>query len=178
MILGVFASPDRATAVRLRLRESERLKLIGIVSLASIKRDVDGRLELLEARKASNWTHDRSGGFYGILGLMWGPTPDASSSSRLHGLAEALPPGSSAIAALIEHRWVEDVRALMEEAGAETVMEALKAEIADALADGRDIVVTAGATDWRPDPCKRLGLLDDEITAEPTRAKTEWETTL
>jgi len=38
MILGVFASPDRADVVRRRLRESERLELIGIVSLASIKR--------------------------------------------------------------------------------------------------------------------------------------------
>ena len=44
----------------------------------------------------------------------------------------------------------------MEEAGGDTVSEALKAEIAAAMADGRDIVVTAGATDWRTGPFGRL----------------------
>jgi uncharacterized membrane protein len=156
MILGVFASPDRANVVRRRLRESERLELIGIVSLALIKRDEKGRLEVLEAGHSSSDTRDWSGSFGEILRLMWGPTEDASTSARLHGLASALPPGSSAIAALIEHRWVDDVRALMEEAGSDTVTEALKTEIAAALAEGRDIVVTAGATDWHPSPLGRL----------------------
>jgi hypothetical protein len=158
MILGVFSSPTRAKAVRRKLRESERLEVISIVSLALIKRDEGGRLELLEARRASDWSERRSESLSGILRLLWGPTQDASSSARLHGLAEALPPGSSAIAALIEHRWVNDVRALMEEAGADTVSEALKSEIAAALAERRDLVVTAGAADWRADPLRRLGV--------------------
>jgi uncharacterized membrane protein len=158
MILGVFASPTRASAVRQKLRESERLEVISIVSLALIKRDERGRLELLEARTSSDWSERQSGSLYGILRLLWGPTQDASSSLRLHGLAEALPPGSSAIAALIEHRWVDDVRALMEEAGARTVTEVLKSEIAAALAERRDLVVTAGAADWRADSLQHLGV--------------------
>jgi hypothetical protein len=165
IILGVFASPNRASAVRRTLRESERAGVIDVVSLALIKRDLDGSLELLEARASSDWSTARTGSLSGILQLLWGPTHDASSSARLHGLAQALPPGSSAIAALIEHRWVDDVRALMEEAGAKTVTEALKSEIAAALAERRDLVVTAGAADWRAEPLRRLGVPTAEAPA-------------
>jgi len=152
VILGVFASPTRAGEVRLKLRENERLELIEIVSLALIKRDDDGRLEFLESRSAWGGIERRAGSLSGILRLVWGP----SSSSRLHELATALPPGSSAIAALIEHRWVDDVRALMEEAGADTVADVLKSEIAAALSEGRDVVLTAGAADWRTAGLERL----------------------
>src|SRR5690349_18597786 len=114
MILGVFTSPDGASTVRGVLRESERRRVIGIVSLALIKRDDQGKLELLEARSKAPAADDRSGSFDAILRLMLG-----SNSARLHGLADSFAPGTSAIAALIEHRWVEDVRALMEEAGEE-----------------------------------------------------------
>src|SRR5262249_52005790 len=149
VILGVFASPTRADEVRLRLRENERLDLIEIGGLASITRDDDGRLEVLESRTPVVGIEQRAGSLSGILRLLWGP-------SRLQELATALPPGSSAIAALIEHRWVDDVRALMEEAGADTVADVLKSEIAAALAEGRDLVLTAGAADWRATALERL----------------------
>jgi uncharacterized membrane protein len=152
MILGVFTSSDGASAVRDVLRESERRKVIGIVRLALIKRDQEGKLDLLEARNRGNGLDDPSGSFAAILRLMLGTAGQATSSARLHGLAESFAPGTSAIAALIEHRWVEDVRALMEEAGEETVMEALRTEIEAALAEGRDLILTAGGADWRAMP--------------------------
>jgi len=127
-----------------KLRESERLDAIAIVGLASIARDDDGRLELVEATSGSGRLEHGAGSWPGILRLVWGPSP-----ARLQGLAAALPPGSSAIAALIEHRWVGEVRALLEEAGSEAVEDALKAEIAAVLAEGRDVVLTAGAATWR-----------------------------
>jgi hypothetical protein len=76
----------------------------------------------------------------------------AHATARVHGLADSFAPGTSAIAALIEHRWVDDVRALMEEAGEETVAEALRSEIEAALAEGRDLILTAGGADWRAMP--------------------------
>jgi hypothetical protein len=165
MILGVFGSPDGAGAVRGTLRESERRRLIGIVGLALIKRDDEGRLEVLESRRAGDWVDDLPGSFPAILQLMLGPIGDVSSSTRLRGIADALSPGSSAIAALIEHRWVDDIRALMEEAGAETITEALRSEILDALASRRDLVLTAGGADWRAVPLRRLGL--SELQSDP-----------
>jgi hypothetical protein len=161
MILGVFASPHRASAMRLKLRESEQLGLIDIVNLVIIERDRDGPLDLVEGGDTSNGVHDRGGSFFVILRLLLGPTPDESSAARLSGLAEALPPGSSAIAALIEHRWVQGVRAALEEAGADTVTAVLKSEIATALGEGRDVVLTAGAVEWGPGPLQHLrGLVD------------------
>ena len=150
MILGVFTSPDGASAVRGVLRESERRKVIGIVCLALIKRDQEGKLELLESRSDGAWIDDPSGSFTAILRLMLGTTTHATT--RLHGLAGSFAPGTSAIAALVEHRWVEDVRALMEEAGEETVADALRSEIEAALAEGRDLILTAGGADWRAMP--------------------------
>ncbi len=142
--------------MRKALRESARQNVIDIVSLALISRDPDGRLELIETRGTSDWNEQSSGPFPAILRLMFGPSGHASATSRLYGLAESLPPRSSAIAALIEHRWVEDVRALMEEAGSDTVEQVLRSEIGAALAEGRDLVLTAGAADWRAVPLERL----------------------
>lgn len=148
MILGVFSSAKRASAMRRRLHESERRRLIDIVSLAQITRGRDGKLALVETRCADDSLHDHRGPFPAMLRLMVGPTADASSFSRLHGIGDALEPDTSAIAAVIEHRWVEDVRALMEEAGADAVAETLKDEIGAALSEGRDLLLTAGAPDW------------------------------
>jgi uncharacterized membrane protein len=161
IILGVFASPTRASDVRQTLREAERLDLISIVGMTLVRREEDGRLEFLESRTGCP---QRSGSsLSAILRLMCGSTQQASSSVRLQELAEALPAGSSAIAGLIEHRWVDDVRALMEEAGADVLTQALKSEIAAVLAEGRDFVVTAGAADWRAGSLQRLSMRETPL---------------
>jgi hypothetical protein len=152
MILGVFASPERAKNVRLTLRQSERRRLIGIAGLALIERGHDGRLELLESRRASDWIEEGSGPYVSILRLMCGSSPGDPGCSRLLELADAMPPATSAIAALIEHHWVEDVTALIQEAGEETASATVRSEIGAALAAGRDLVLTAGAADWRAGP--------------------------
>jgi hypothetical protein len=147
LILGVFASADGAGAVRGALRESARREVIGIVSLATVKRDGDGRLELLQARSGPDRDDDHDP-LLAILEVILGRPCDAATCSRLCTLAEALPPRSSALAALIEHRWLDDIRALMEEAGPDAVAAALSAEMTSALGSGRDLLVTAGATGW------------------------------
>jgi hypothetical protein len=81
MILGIFALQDRAADVRMSLRESERRRVVGIVGLVLIRRDREGRLDLLEARKESNWIEDRSAirhlmcGAAGAAGWRAGPLP-------------------------------------------------------------------------------------------------------
>jgi len=128
--------------------------VIEVLSLTLIKRDGRGRIELLEAKNRG--AADGAGPFQAILGLMLGSTREASSCSRLHEIARALEPGTSAIAALIEHRWVGDVHAMMEEAGPDTVAEAMKCEIASALATRQDLLVTAGSTGWQVAPVAEL----------------------
>jgi hypothetical protein len=157
VIFGVFGSSERADAVRRKLKQSERHSVIRVLSLTLIKRDRAGRVEVLEA-KHGRATQQPTGPFPAILELMLGPTPEASSCSRLRGLASALSPGTSAIAALIEHRWVQDIRAVMEEAGPDTVAEAMKSEIVAALATNKDLVLTAGSAAWQLAPVADLDL--------------------
>ena len=65
--------------------------------------------------------------------------PDA----RLKEIGEALKPGTSAIVAVIEHRWVADIQRDLAAAGAQVMTEALKADIAAQLEEGRDVAYTA-----------------------------------
>ena len=57
-----------------------------------------------------------------------------------------MPAGSSAIVAVVEHKWVDDVRAAMEQAAADVVTESVAAELAEQLEAGHDVAYTALAT--------------------------------
>ena len=65
---------------------------------------------------------------------------------RLERLGEDMPPGSSAIIAVVEHKWVEDVQDALAEAGAD-ITEALGADIASQLEAGHDFAYTALASE-------------------------------
>jgi len=57
-----------------------------------------------------------------------------------------LKPGSSAIIAIVEHKWVEQVEKEMEEAGADLFTEALGADISEQLEAGHEVAYSALAT--------------------------------
>ena len=65
------------------------------------------------------------------------------SDARLKALGENLKPGSSAIVAVVEHRWVAEVEKAMAEAGAEAATAAIGADIATQLEAGHDVAYTA-----------------------------------
>jgi uncharacterized membrane protein len=52
---------------------------------------------------------------------------------RLKTIGDSLKPGTSAIVAVVEHKWVAEVQKAMQEAGADAVTEALSADIAAQL---------------------------------------------
>ncbi len=58
-------------------------------------------------------------------------------------LGEGLTPGSSAIVAVVEHRWVAEVEKAMEEAGADAMTQALSADIAEQLEKDHQVAYTA-----------------------------------
>ena len=68
------------------------------------------------------------------------------SDKRLETLGEGLTPGSSAIVAVIEHKWVAEVQKELEEAGADLVTAQLQADIASQLEAGHEVAYTALAT--------------------------------
>ncbi len=64
-------------------------------------------------------------------------------SYRIEQIAEALTPNSSAIIAVIEHTWVADLEAELEEAGADVMTAAIAADIAQQLGEGRSVAYQA-----------------------------------
>jgi hypothetical protein len=60
-------------------------------------------------------------------------------NERLKQLGDALKPGTSAIIAVIEHKWVGELQKMMEQAGADVLAEAISADVAAQLAEGKDV---------------------------------------
>ena len=62
---------------------------------------------------------------------------------RLEQIGASLQPGTSAIVAVIEHRWVADLERELAEEGANVTTAALVADIADQLQKGGEVSYTA-----------------------------------
>jgi len=60
-------------------------------------------------------------------------------------IGSALVPNSSAIVAIIEHTWVSQLEEALAAEGARIVQDALKADIAEQLNAGGNVLYTAGA---------------------------------
>jgi uncharacterized membrane protein len=75
------------------------------------------------------------GGAVGALGarLRDSGFPD----DRLRRIGEALTPGTSALIAIVEHRWVQKLEEDVRAAGAEYATEAVRAEVAAQLEETR-----------------------------------------
>jgi hypothetical protein len=58
-------------------------------------------------------------------------------------VGESLQPGTSAIVAVIEHKWVAELEKAMEEAGADVLTEAIAVDVAQQLEAGREVAYSA-----------------------------------
>ncbi len=167
LIVAAFNEEKAADQALDALRQAKKEKLIGILDAAVIRRDEKNKLHLKETADVGGGKGALAGGVLGaVLGLIGGPAgllvgaaagaitggvagkaidagiPDA----RLKEIGEALKPGTSAIVAIIEHRWVAEIENQLAEAGAQVVTEALKADIAAQLEAGKDVAYTAIAS--------------------------------
>jgi hypothetical protein len=68
------------------------------------------------------------------------------SDERLKRIGENLQPESSAIIAVVEHKWVQTVEEELAEAGADLFTESLGADIAEQLEAGHDVAYSALST--------------------------------
>ena len=164
LIVAAFNDEKAADQALEALRQAKKEKLIGILDAAVIRRDEKNKLHLKETADVGGGKGALAGGMVGaVLGLIAGPAGllvgaaagaitggvagkaiDAGiPDERLKEIGEALKPGTSAIVAIIEHRWVAEIENQLAEAGAQVVTEALKADIAAQLEEGRDVAYTA-----------------------------------
>jgi uncharacterized membrane protein len=163
LLIASFNDEKAANEAMKTLRAANRQHLIGIQKAAVLRRNESGKLRIAELKDFQAKTGAKWGGALGAaIGLVTGPGIIAAGATgavigalanklkksgfakdRMKILGEALPPGTSAIVAVIEHTWVADLQAAMEEVGATVMTEALQRDIADQLEAGREVAYTA-----------------------------------
>ena len=168
LIVAAFQEEKAADQALKQLKAAHREKLIDIQDAAVIRRDEKNKLHIKETADPGGGKGAAAGGAIGaVIGLIGGPAgvvvgaaagafvggvtakviDSGIPDDRLKKIGEGLQPGTSAIVAIIEHRWVKDVETQLQEAGADTLTEELRADIAEQLAAGKDVSYTAVAAE-------------------------------
>lgn len=167
VIVAAFTGEDAAEKVLDGLKEAKKENLIGIDTAIVMRKDEKGKLHTREYKLTP--TKGAIGGAIvgGLLGVVTGGAAlvvgaAGAGIGALIGkheknkrfapkditeISDALTPGSSAIVAVIEHKWVQQVEEELEALGAEVMKAAIAADIAEQLAQGRDVAMSAVATD-------------------------------
>ena len=163
LIVAAFQDENAAKEALNELKEAKRARLIGIQNAAVLRKDEKGKLHIKETADMGGGKGAVLGGVTGAaIGLLAGPMlvvpvavgalvgglaaklhDSGFSDERLKKLGEGLTPGSSAIVAVVEHKWVAEVEEAMAEAGADLLTEALQADIAEQLEAGHDVAYNA-----------------------------------
>jgi uncharacterized membrane protein len=164
IIVAAFPDEGKADAALKQLQELKKEHMIGILDAAVVRKDQDGKLHVKETEDMGGGRGSVIGGGLGaFLGLLGGPAGlllttaggaligglaakmhDANiPNERLQQLGNALTPGSSAVVAIIEHRWVEDARHALAKEGADIVAEDISADVHRQLAAGGTVAYTA-----------------------------------
>lgn len=159
LIVAAFNDEKAADQAMKQLKAARKEKLIGIQVAAVVRRDERNRLHVKEMGEFGSGKGALGGAALGvILGVLTGGTglilgavgalaggltgkvrDIGIPNERLKQLGDALKPGTSAIVAVIEHKWVDELQKMMEQAGADVLAEAISADVATQLAEGKDV---------------------------------------
>jgi len=180
VIVAAFNSLDAAGQLMDELKQGKKAGLIGIKDAAVVVRDAKGKLKITDAKKRKAKGFVTGGVIGGIIGLMAAPPAaalvagggliglltgklrGAALKNEMKEIGSVLTPGSSAIVAVIEHSWVAQLEDVMAAAGAQLIREAIKADIAQQLDAGGNVVYTAG-TSTSGSGAARIASQADEI---------------
>jgi uncharacterized membrane protein len=166
VIVAAFQDEKSAKEALGILKEAQKEKLIKIDNAAVLRKDEKGKLHIKETADMGGGKGATIGGVAGAaIGLIAGPAlivpaavgallgglaaklrDSGFSDDRLKTVGEQLKPGSSAIIAVVEHRWVADVEKAMSEAGADIVTAAIAADIGAELEAGHEVAYSAIAS--------------------------------
>jgi uncharacterized membrane protein len=159
LIVAAFQDESGAEQALQELKAAKKEGLIKIDNAAILKKDADGKIHIKEAKDMGGGKGAVIGGVVGgVLGLIAGPAAIATAAigatigglaaklsdggfrdDRLQTIAASLKPGSSAIVALIEHEWVDEMEQIMREQGADAMTAAVSADIAKQLEEGAEV---------------------------------------
>jgi uncharacterized membrane protein len=187
LIVAAFNDEDQAEGVLNELKAAKKEKLIGIQGAVVLRKDREGKIHtkdvgLTPGKGAAGGVvlgavvgllTGGTGLVLGALGAVLGGVVGKSKresrfkSDRINQLAASLTPGSSAIVAVIEHRWVAELEKELEEAGADVMTAAISADIAEQLQANRDVAYSALASELGLET-SRIAAGDDEVQVSRT----------
>jgi uncharacterized membrane protein len=163
VVVAAFQDEKAADEALRKLKSLKREQLIGIQNAAVLRKDEQGKIHIQETAELGQGKSAVLGGVTGAaIGLLAGPAlivPAAVgalvgglvskardvgfSNARLETLGSGLKPGSSAIVAVIEHKWVSQIENQLAEMDADLVTAALAADVATQLEAGHDVAYDA-----------------------------------
>jgi uncharacterized membrane protein len=154
LVIAAFQDEEQATTTLNELRTMEREGVIEVLNAAVLKKRGDGKVSIRETEDVDTLRGTIFGALTGgLIGLIGGPAGAIAGAAAgaatggfaarkidmgfpndtLEELQETLQPGTSAILALIEHEWVDQVIDELENIGAQLFRQSLKDEIAAQL---------------------------------------------
>jgi uncharacterized membrane protein len=168
LIVSAYQTEKGADEALATLKAAKREHLVNIRAAATVRRDAKGKLHIKERGDVGTGGGAGSGAAFGAtVGLFGGPIGAALGAGagaaigglsahlidsgipddRLKQFGEALTPGTSAFVALVEHSWVNEIRAALAQAGGDIMASAITVDVATQLAAGRDVAydVIAGS---------------------------------
>jgi uncharacterized membrane protein len=163
VIVAAYPTPDGAARRMAELQEARKEGLVGIIDMAVIVKDGEGKLKITNSRRRSTRGLVTGGVVGGLVGLLAGPVGwvalgggaigalagkvrGAPLKRELQDLGESLTPNSSAIVAVVEHTWVTDLQRQLAAEDAKVVHDEIKADIAAQLEAGGSVLYTAVGT--------------------------------
>ncbi len=166
MLIAAFNEEKAADEALQELKEAKWAGLIGIQNAAVIRRDEKNKLHIKETGDWGGGKGAVAGGAIGAAaGILLGPgalvtgavgaligglaaklRDSGFSDERLKKVGEGLKPGTSAIIAIVEHKWVAELEKQMAEADADVFTEEIAADVSAQLDAGREVAYTALST--------------------------------
>jgi uncharacterized membrane protein len=163
VVVAAFQEENDADEVLRELKAAKWAGLIGIQNAAVIRRDQKNKLHIKELKDWGGGKGAAFGGALGaVVGVLAGPgalavgaagaligglaaklRDSGFSDARLKTVGESLKPGTSAIVAVIEHKWVAALEQELEEAQADILTMSIAADVAEQLDAGREVAYTA-----------------------------------
>ncbi len=167
VIVAAFQDEDGAKQALNELKQAKHQGLIKIDDAAVISKDAKGKLHIKETADMSTGKGAGIGAVIGgVVGLIAGPLGvglgaaagaaiggiaahgDAGiKDERLETIGAGLEPGTSAIVAVVEHKWVAAVQAQLEEDASDVMAQQLSADIHEQLSSGKEVAYSAIAAE-------------------------------
>lgn len=160
LIVAAFQTETGAKDALNKLKEAKKEDLIKILNAALITMNQKGKVKIHETGDTSGKKGAVIGGALGILlpgvgtlvgaaigGLAAKMRDSGFQDDRLKVIGQGLKPGTSAIVAVVEHVWVDQLETEMRESGADVVTQAISDDIQETLTKGHEVGISAAVGD-------------------------------